>query len=305
MNKLWSFIPLWSFLFLGFEAYATTIRFLKEPEISHQVQYTLLDFVDLQGHDESLAKALWDVQVPKDWTQGPKFTLKKTQVLKLVRKYLFKENKAEFLIPEEIRPQKSAEILSQVHLKRVITEVNESRCRSCDFRIQFKNVPQVLLADWRWDPFEGKFRGSFLSAIRVQDQQRSDWLTGFVRWMGPTAKTKISLQSRQKINSAEITWETGDVTELDFPRREDLENKVALRALRAGEVLKHSDLEEEPQVRRGDFVKAIVSNNDFEITLKALAEEVGRNGDQIRIKNLETKKALTATVIGPGAVRVQ
>jgi flagella basal body P-ring formation protein FlgA len=66
-----------------------------------------------------------------------------------------------------------------------------------------------------------------------------------------------------------------------------------------------SDLKREPAAHRGQVVRALVGDQDFEISINASAEENGFIGDLIKVKNLETQKMMSGIVIDKGVVKVQ
>lgn len=79
---------------------------------------------------------------------------------------------------------------------------------------------------------------------------------------------------------------------------------VAKRDLKAGGLVKGTDFEPEIVVSRGDAVRIRFTQGTLTLETRGVARESGALGDRIRIDNLESKKALTGRVAGPGLVAV-
>lgn len=74
--------------------------------------------------------------------------------------------------------------------------------------------------------------------------------------------------------------------------------------LAAGTILSASMLESPPLVRRGQPVTIVSGGGGVEIRAAGEALADGGNGDTIRVRNLQTKRVLEATVQATGLVRV-
>lgn len=285
----------------------SVVRFSSQLEISHQAQYSLLDIVEVSKPTPALLKKLWQTSIPSSWTLGPRWSLSSQQVLKLLKTSKLSQKGVEFIVPTEVSPKKSADILSREHLRRVITYINQAQCQSCEFKVEFHNIPKVLLTDWEWDPFAAPFRGSFTTMIRMPDTKWSGWLTGVVRWKSSVPVLRRTASYQQTLQENDLVMTEKDVTfQTDFLSEiKDVAGQDAARTLSAGQVLVSADLKKKAMVRRGQVVKTIVGESDYEIALMAMAEETGSQGDLVKIKNMESKKILTAVVIDQGVVRLQ
>lgn len=83
-----------------------------------------------------------------------------------------------------------------------------------------------------------------------------------------------------------------------------LEGQELVRAIRAGEPLRMSDLRQSVLVRRGDAVLMTVgSPTTFQISVKAEALQDGRLGEQIKLRNTESGRTLSGIVTGKGQAR--
>jgi flagella basal body P-ring formation protein FlgA len=84
----------------------------------------------------------------------------------------------------------------------------------------------------------------------------------------------------------------------------------ARRALGAGQVIPPSAVEalnpENPVlVRQRDLVKVVAKVGSLRVTALAEAQQDGRSGDRVRVRNVDSKKELSGRVVGRGLVEVE
>jgi flagella basal body P-ring formation protein FlgA len=85
---------------------------------------------------------------------------------------------------------------------------------------------------------------------------------------------------------------------------EGLEGQELVRALRAGDPIRLSDLRQALLVRRGDLVLMTVgSPKTFEISVKAEAMQDGKMGEQIKLRNTESGRTVSGIVTGKGTAK--
>ena len=68
---------------------------------------------------------------------------------------------------------------------------------------------------------------------------------------------------------------------------------------------KDSDLKKETVLKKGQMVKAIAGHAFFEVSISALAEEPGSIGDVIKLKNMDSLKMFSATIVDRGLVKIE
>ncbi len=81
--------------------------------------------------------------------------------------------------------------------------------------------------------------------------------------------------------------------------------KVLRRSLRTGELITREALSDPLVVRSGDTVRLRLEKQNIRLVILARAEQDGRMGQSIRVRNLEFARVMKAVVVGPGEVRVQ
>lgn len=79
---------------------------------------------------------------------------------------------------------------------------------------------------------------------------------------------------------------------------------AAKRALPAGKVIRQSDLIKPELVSRNESVTIVFEAPGIVLTVRGKALEAGAQGDVINVLNVQSKRTVQATVIGPGRVTV-
>jgi len=69
-------------------------------------------------------------------------------------------------------------------------------------------------------------------------------------------------------------------------------------------VLQSSMIALPPLVKRGDIVKIVANSGPMTISVTGMVKQQGRKGEMVRVVNTDSKRIVTARVIGPGSVVV-
>lgn len=76
----------------------------------------------------------------------------------------------------------------------------------------------------------------------------------------------------------------------------------ARRAVRAGEIVRSSDLGQPELVRRGDVVTVVLMTSGMTLTVRGQALRDGHRGDLVTVQNLQSQRVLQGTVTAAGEV---
>ena len=132
------------------------------------------------------------------------------------------------------------------------------------------------------------------------------------------ARVKISAPTERVVAATAIpvgaTIDAGQVlveTVADFPlwngvarRLDEVVGRVSRRSIAAGETLLRTELAEPVMVKAGDEVHVDVKSGRAHLNLEARAENSGRQGDMISVRNPKTGKLFRARVEAQGKVIV-
>jgi len=128
----------------------------------------------------------------------------------------------------------------------------------------------------------------------------------YLRTEAVTAARKIA--SGETIMEPDIqvsTVETTDIGVVFLRDPKKIEGKIARRAFAAGDMLPLEAFSEPLLVRRGDKVNLRLERGGIMLTSSARAEENGRLGEIIRVKNDDFSSVIRARVTGQSEVLVQ
>ena len=116
------------------------------------------------------------------------------------------------------------------------------------------------------------------------------------------------VQRGEIITKEHLAIEKRDVSKLrgDFvTQTEQIENKQAARQIPAGAILGLRSFIEPMAIKRGDKIIISSIQTDFAIRMSGVAMMDGTKGQFIRIKNENSGRIISATVIEPGLVSVK
>lgn len=126
-------------------------------------------------------------------------------------------------------------------------------------------------------------------------------------------KTQIPVLKRlvsagDTIQADDIDWTSSRVDQLAGNTVTDagqMVGRVARRPLRPGQVLRMSDLINDPTVHKNDLITIAVQTNNMSLTVRGKALEDGAIGQTIRVVNINTKKQLLGVVKDASTVQIQ
>jgi flagella basal body P-ring formation protein FlgA len=90
-----------------------------------------------------------------------------------------------------------------------------------------------------------------------------------------------------------------------LPATAGSDDYVLVRQMPANRMLTWQDLARRPLVRKGEEVDVVASEGALLVTMKALAIENGVRGDIVTVRNLESRKDISALVVAQDRVVVQ
>lgn len=152
--------------------------------------------------------------------------------------------------------------------------------------------------------------GTFFLRVKVSSGREliGDWQVPFAAQLWQDVWVAASRLDRgQAISSALVAVQQVDVlrernplvlAEVD-PASLDLVASVA-----AGRPLTRRDVVARPVVRKGQVVEVVAQSGMLAISMKAMALESGATGDQIRLRNLESRREINGEVINENKVQI-
>lgn len=143
-------------------------------------------------------------------------------------------------------------------------------------------------------------------AARCPDGQ--GWRHDFVvraRISALVAVTAAPVNANQTLGASDIAFERRDITQVRDPIGvpADVVGQSSRRSLRAGEVVRASQLVAPLAVRRGDAVTMVARQDGIEVSMAGEALDAGARGAVVRVRNSASGQVVRMRVLGAGAVQ--
>jgi flagellar basal body P-ring formation protein FlgA len=116
-----------------------------------------------------------------------------------------------------------------------------------------------------------------------------------------------AMNNGDALTADSIRWVRQDVGELNqgfFTSADELQGQTVKRTLKAGTILNPDQVQPALLVRRGDTLRIKLRRGNIQLQTDGTAQEDGRQGERIRIRNNQSGKNLTAIVIAAGEVEI-
>jgi len=288
------------------------VIFPKEAEVSNTGVISVFQVAELKDISGVAFGELARMVLIEHTEQKQNVTLSGEEISKKMRDLvrnsiaLQKVNPA-FKIPAEIRIKIRQDGISQNDVEKTLRNIILSRCEACAVDIQVKSLPKVKSGNIEigWD--EDIKGGAFMIPVRESTQFANKWITGTVKIRKSVPVARRMIRFGDRIQSEDVEMMDSNITFLkeETPQMSQVIGMVASKTLTAKSPVLMSDLKREPAAKRGQVLKALVGTDDFEVSINVSAEENGFVGDVIKIKNPETQKVMSATVIEKGLVKIQ
>ncbi|MDY6986473.1 MAG: flagellar basal body P-ring formation chaperone FlgA [Thermodesulfobacteriota bacterium] len=133
------------------------------------------------------------------------------------------------------------------------------------------------------------------------------WATVKLEVLTEVVLTKRPLRRRQLITEDDIHLKTIDLTKAQsnvLTNPQEVLGKRTKRPIGGDVVLTSDHIELPPLVRRGDVVLIVAESNGLKITALGEVCKRGCQGDRIKVKNLDSKKAIYARIVDSSTVQV-
>jgi flagella basal body P-ring formation protein FlgA len=86
--------------------------------------------------------------------------------------------------------------------------------------------------------------------------------------------------------------------------KEQVLGKRVNRSIAANSILRSDQIDTPPVVKRGDLVLVVAQSQALKISIKGVAKQDGKRGEQIRVQNMRSKRIITAQVLDGQTVQV-
>lgn len=137
--------------------------------------------------------------------------------------------------------------------------------------------------------------------------QRALWLTGHAQAMAEVVTLARPVARGDVLKQADLVIERRPRRQVGrdaVTDRNDAIGRAARNSLQSGRLLQMADLMKPELVRRNETVTLIYRIPGISLTLRGRAIESGAEGDEISVRNEQSKRTVQGIVVGPGRVAV-
>jgi flagella basal body P-ring formation protein FlgA len=109
------------------------------------------------------------------------------------------------------------------------------------------------------------------------------------------------------IAADDLEWQPVHLTRLSgnsLTDAEQLVGRMAKRPLKAGQILRQSDVAMSPVIRKNDLIRLVVKTGQMTLTVQGKALQDAALGQTVRVINTNSNRQLTGTVIDAGTVAI-
>jgi flagellar basal body P-ring formation protein FlgA len=109
------------------------------------------------------------------------------------------------------------------------------------------------------------------------------------------------------IAADDLEWQPVHLTRLSgnsLTDAEQLVGRMAKRPLKAGQILRQSDVAVSPVIRKNDLIRLVVKTGQMTLSVQGKALQDAALGQTVRVVNVNSNRQLTGTVIDAGTVAI-
>jgi flagella basal body P-ring formation protein FlgA len=164
----------------------------------------------------------------------------------------------------------------------------------------------IEIASLRFSPGSRRFDALFTIASDPRNAPLRLRFTGTAVDTAEIAVLARNIERGDVIRASDVTIERRPRSELqnDSASQTQALGMAVRRAMRSGQPLRLGDLAKPEIVQREQPVTIMVRMPGIHLTIRGKAIDSGSDGDVVNVMNLQTKRVVQGTVIGPGQVLV-
>lgn len=149
---------------------------------------------------------------------------------------------------------------------------------------------------------------SFLVAVDSAGREATRlWLRAEIKTFDDVVVTSFRLGIRELVKAQDVRLERRDISSLSvrpFVQIDDVVGQQAVRAIEVNEILTQKSVDRPKLVRRGSSITLVYETGSLRVEAPGTAEESGKAGDMIQVKNPTSGKALRGLVLDGRTVRI-
>jgi flagella basal body P-ring formation protein FlgA len=255
-----------------------------------------------------------NLEILESRTAGDRHFLGRIELARILRDKVNGFENFSFKIPNQVVIVSKQNLVPKQDVAETILRAKHEECQDCRVRIQDLRVPEntnsVKLQSWNLDFSQVSLRGPTLIPLKMSYADGTANIL-FVNVRISEERQSLVLRKNLRMGDSlnvddfEVKWKDMTFQKGSPVKSSELVGLQLARYMNAGDVLMVGDFKKIPAANRGQNIKVIMTTQDLEISVPAIAEEQGAIGDQIRVKIPDTQKILTGKLVDQGVVRVE
>ena len=165
----------------------------------------------------------------------------------------------------------------------------------------------VAVSAINFDPASNRFAAVVVApADGPPLYQRNVFGTAFEMAQVPVPTRLIS--AGEIIAAEDLVWQPVHLARLtgnSLTDAQQLVGQMAKRPLKAGQVLRRTDVAVSPIIRKNDLIRLVVKSGQMTLTVQGKALQDGATGQSIRVVNVNSNRQLSGVVMDGGTVAIR
>ncbi len=280
---------------------------------------TIGDIAKIEGFSPKDSSKIASLVLSGGVSQGEEQTFSRQALQEALRSVLsdIKKNqkmKVTLNLPSQLRIRSQRDQFSEANLRMRLIEEFQKLCTDCRIQIENLQMPPIqadTVEKWSLQTINLKIQKRFHLPIRFETNQKQKiqrlWTKGSIQVFRQLPVVKHDLRRGDILRKTDVEFKEKElrVFHKSVATIDRIRDARLKRDLKKGEILWANDLLRQKALRVGQSVKVHIGNENFRVSLNAIAKESGFVGDRVRVLNPQSNKILFAYVIGDGEVELR
>ena len=264
----------------------------------------------------ALATTIGSLRVAESPRPGMKRLLSKTKVSTLVNSRHGTTSRIIMKGPDFIQVHRASQAIPVEYLRKVIQRYVDRKILDAEFKLggitmHGKNsFPvgrlQAMVVRHNTDDLIGKVK--FVLAVTVDDQKAgSTYASAWINRYENVVVATHALSRGSMITKEDLSLQKMNISKIPATvcvRLEDAVGKQLKQSVNAGNFLRLTMLETPPTICKGDRVTIIAQKGPVQVSAKGLAQADGFMDEQIRVRNISSKRIVVGRIVDASTVAV-
>ncbi len=279
-----------------------------QVELSSKKSYSWIDLVRVTKANNSILKKLAEIKLSPEIFSSNNGTgvqsVARSRILKVIKNSELKDLGLLWQIPDTVEI-KLMDQISASEIERRLTNQLQAQCDSCDVEVFVGKVPTLKARHWQINVTDLSIKNSLL--IPLEADGKSLWVSVRIKAYKNVPVTTRLIPALHKIQQGDLELKRLDMAQVKdgFLNIEQMTGMMMNRSLSVGTPVGASDVKREAAIKKGQLVKILIENEDFEIQSNATAEESGFIGDLIKVKSSDHQKLIMGKIKDNNSVVIQ